>query len=190
MPSSTEVANHALDLINQPPIFNLDDVSDPKSARCKRMYEMALTFLLEKDHWKFAYKRLSIAVDATSPVSGWTYQYTLPADCRKPVRINDDDTQPWTEENGKILTDSASPIILEYIQNVADPNRWHAAFTEAFTHYLAAQYAMAFPQDNDKAAGEMQLYKDSLYEAQAKNGSTGTQPRPQVTTLTTAIRRY
>lgn len=189
MPSQVDIANLALDSINASPINSLDD-SDAKSATCKRNFDAAFSILVEKDHWHFAQGRVSVAELPDAPINKWSHQYTLPADCARPIRINDCDEESWEVESGVLLTDSASPIILEYVKNSAtDPNRWDASFREAFIHYLAYVYAKIFPQDKDKSAREFNEYKESLAEAMARNGQTGSPHVPRVDTLT-RVRRF
>lgn len=190
MPSPTEVINHALDLNNVSPIDSIDG-EDAKSQKCRRIYEMALPEVFEEDEWNAAKTRVAVAADVETPLSEWTYQYTLPADCGRIVRINDDDTIEWEEEGRKILTDEASPIYLEYIKTtVTDPNQWSASFRRAFHTYLKARYAEAFPQDGDKAANSITEYEHALQKASAKDGQSGPVHTPEVSTLTTGIRRY
>lgn len=190
MPSPTEVINHALDLNAISPISDIDG-TDAKSQKCKRIYEMALPEVFEEDEWNAAKTRVAIAVDETAPISEWTYAYTLPADCGRIVRINDDDAIAWEEEGRKILCEETTPIYLEYIKTtVTDPNQWSASFRRAFHTYLKARYAEAFPQDGDKASVSMEEYEQSLQKASAKDGQSGPVHVPNVTTLTTRIRVY
>ena len=190
MPSPTEIANYSLDMINQSPISDLD-ASDAKSQKCKRIYDMALGEVLEEEEWKFNKARISIPVDATAPISEWTYSYTLPPDCGQPQRINDDDSIEYEVEGDKILTDQTGPIILEYIKNSAsDPNKWLVGFRKAFNSYLAARYAEAFPQDGDKTKSKLEEYEHNLQKGIANNGQIGPVRAPPITVLTTNIRRY
>jgi hypothetical protein len=189
MPSVTEVANHALDQINQSAINSIDDL-DAKSQRCKRMYDISLTILLEKEVWNFAKTDVQLAEDAIAPINGWLHQYTIPTDCRKPIRLNGDDLVEFEEADGKIYTDAIAPITLRYIRDVTNPNLWTSSFLEAFTAYLASRYAKAFAQDNQKAVQEFQEYKESLGEAIARNGQAGTQPTLTVYSELTTTRRY
>lgn len=189
MPSSTDVVNHALDMAHVSAITDLD-AADAKAKQCKRIYEFSLPIILGKDDWYFSKGKVSIAVDDEEPLNEWTYAYTMPADCVKPLRLNDDDSVEWEAEGRKILTDATSPIILDYLKLSPDPNQWDTGFLEAFTTYLASRYCKAFPQDNNKAGEEYKEYKETLGEAIAKNGQTGTPPRPTVDALTTGVRRY
>ena len=177
-------------MVNQSPISDLE-ATDAKSQKCKRIYDMALGEVLEEEEWKFNKARVEISVDPVAPISEWTYAYTLPPDCGQPKRINDDDSIEWEVEGEKILTDASSPIILEYIKNVEnDPNKWLIGFRKAFTSYLAARYAEAFPQDGDKASAKLQEYEHNLQKAMANNGQVGSVHAPPVPNLTTNIRRY
>lgn len=190
MPSQTEIVNYSLDMVNVSPILDLD-ANDGKAQKCKRLFEKTLREALSEDDWKFAKKRISIAADATAPISEWLYAYTLPADCLKPQRVNDDDSIAWEVEGRKILTDTTAPIILEYTKLSTDPNEWTGEFSRYFNNVLAARYAEAFPQDNDKSRIKMAEAQNDLHTAIAKNGQTGPVHVPQVTTLTgVGVRRF
>jgi hypothetical protein len=189
MPSPTEIVNYALDRVNYQPILDLDG-ADGQSQRCKRIYDMALLIVSGKGDWNSHEKRVSIAVDATAPINEWLYSYTLPADCIKPQKINDDSSTEYEINERKILTDAASPIILEYLAVQTNPNLWISDFLETFTSYLASRYAEAFKQDRELSATLWQEYKDNLGETTAKNGQMEPPHRPGVPTLTTNIRRY
>lgn len=182
MPTTTEVCNYSLDMINSSPINDLD-ATDAKSQKCKRIFFIALQIVGTKDDWAEAEKRVSLAALSTAPISEWTYQYQVPADCLKPQRINNNDAIPWELNEDKILTNEVAPIILEYLALATNPNLWRGGFMETFTAYLASRYAKAFPQDNDKAAREFAEYQNGLNEGRAQNGQTGPVLRPAVNEL-------
>src|SRR5688572_30545422 len=189
MPSPTDIVNAALDLCTESAIADLDG-SDARSQKCKRLYQIWLGIEIEKEHWDFAIDRESIAADAVAPLNGWAYAYTLPADCLRPIRINNSDEIHFQVEGRKIVTDEPAPIILEYVSTEPDPNVWDATFTESFIHKMASIYAEALHNDAVMSEKLWMKHKDAQGEAIAKNGQTGTPPRPSVDLLTTRARRY
>jgi hypothetical protein len=189
MPNRTDIANQSLDLVNVATISDLDG-TDAKSQRCKRIYEFDLPEVFEETDWNFGKARGFLGANqmATAPVNGWTYAYKLPENCRRPIRINGDDSVAWAEENGNLLTNAAAPIVLEFVQDISDPNKWTGKFRRAFVNRLASDYNKAFKGGDGR--NQLQEYENDVNKAIARNGQTGTPPRPTVNTLTTAIRRY
>lgn len=189
MPSRTEIVNLALLDAHAGMIQNVDN-DDGKSIQCKLIFDNVLLEMLTQDEWKFALTRVSLAADTTSPLNAWSSQYTLPADCVKPIRINNDDAQTWTQEGDKLFTDTTAPIILEYVNSSAtNPNTWNGAFIRAFRTELAKRYNWAF-RDGDKVEILQVEAEMAKHEAIARNGQIGTPPAPIVGALTTNIRKY
>jgi len=191
MPSQVDVCNSSLGFIGQPVISALTDGS--KAANdCAREFPILLRGTLRDHKWNFAYSRISLAEDATPPISDYAHSYTPPADALRIWQVSEE--YAWRVELGpdglirKILTDMPSPIIIEYVRYVDDPNVWSGGFTSAFITLLASRLAGCIA--NDYKGGTM-LYQRAvaeLWEAKAVDGQEGTQTRMESTTLTTDVR--
>ena len=80
---------------------------------CERYYDDAVKEVLTEHTWNEAKKRAILVESATPPLFGFSYQFAVPADCVKIIRLGDgeNDWDFWEVENGYILTNQAqSPL--------------------------------------------------------------------------------
>lgn len=186
-----DLANEALGEIGESTITDLDG-TDNKSQLCKRFIgevdrKGVLGTILDGHDWNFARGRVAIAADATTPVSGFAFQYTLPADCLRVRRLNGDHNIPFKVEGRKILTDEASPIIIEYTRYISDINFWGPSAYQAAVKLLASK--LAGPLIDRKTAKEiLEEYFIFLPEAKAIDGQEGIIDAYESPDLTTDIR--
>ena len=192
MPSQVDVCNSALGFIGQPVISALTDGS--KAANdCAREFPILLRSTLRDHKWNFAFSRLSLAADAETPVSGFTRQFTTPADCLRVWEVGDGSYE-WRVELGpdglirKILTDAPSPIIIQYVRYVDDPNVWQGGFTTAFISLFASRLLGSIAHDFKGAATLYRQAVVELWEAKAVNGQEGSPEVITSTALTTDVR--
>jgi len=168
MPSSTDIANLALGLIDEAPIDNLEQ--DNRSARLVKLhYDDVRKAEITKHIWTFALATSSLT-GTDSGEEGLSWSYTIPADCLRPLPLTYDgepDGIPisWEVRGTKIYTDQESPRILHYIKDVTDTTLWDATFRDVVIAALAAKIALPLT----KNAGIVQLaeaaYQKALSEA-------------------------
>ena len=77
-----------------------------------------------------------LAADIATPSWGFSYQYTLPADCLRFLSIEARKVD-YQLEGDKILVDDEGPLNIRYIARVADTSRYSPTFVAA----LAARWA-------------------------------------------------
>jgi hypothetical protein len=87
MPSETDLLNDALGQIGASRITSIDDGS-VNANHCQTFYPALRDGMIRAHHWNFAIVRVELAQDATPPAAGWSYSYTLPADCLKVIEYN------------------------------------------------------------------------------------------------------
>lgn len=134
MASTVDIYNMALTLLGQNPISDPDG-TDAGAQACRQVYTICRKTLLEEHPWNFAIKRTSLAQETSTPESEFSYQYTLPNDIIRIVKIYGDYT-PFSEEQGKILSDS-NEIELVYVVNLTDPEKFSPLFTQLLTYDIA-----------------------------------------------------
>jgi len=171
MPSPTELCNDALGQIGHNFITNIDDTDRPATI-CKRFYATTRDQVLRQNNWNFARKRQSLTRLATAPLFEWSFQYALPSDCIRPIRIGTTDAVPWKVEGRNILTDEEAVSLL-YIRRVEDPNFWDPLFYDAFSIILAAKLAKAITHDIEFSDGLMVQYAKQLLDAGGVDGQEG-----------------
>ena len=174
--SKTELVNKSLTLVGASPIVNITD--DTENARVvNRVYEISLRSILSECKWNFATKRKLLT--QTPDTVDWNYSseayvYTKPNGVIRIFGTNDDNAE-WREEGKYILSDTQG-LGIKYVEFVDDPNKYPAAFIDAFADKLCSD--IAYMIVNSKSLGQlyMEKYEEiSLPKATAENSQVGTQ---------------
>jgi len=185
--SPVDVANEALGQLGKDFLTDLDDTADPVAVKAKQYFGSLLRTMLRDHIWNFAKFRVELVASAAAPISDWTYQYPLPADCFRVVRVNNSDRSIWELEGRNLMSDESS-VIIQGIKWEIDPNIWDGAFYQAFVTYLAVRFAPAFHTDVAKSSDLYKLYQMQLLDAKAVDGQEGSQEQMTATELTDDIR--
>lgn len=172
--SDVAVCNNALLLVGNTSITALTD--DTKAAKlCLQFYQQSLDAVLRAYTWNCATVRSADLTATTTPTFGYSYAFTLPADCLRVLMIEDDQTIPFKVESGVLLTDE-STCKISYIKRIT-PDDADSLLLEAISARLAA--TIAFPLTNSTSASEAawKLYEKKLDEAQSVDAFEGTAPQ-------------
>jgi hypothetical protein len=191
--SILEICNSALMQLGHSPIISLDNpqgetgvaLGKPtKIVLCNHFYPKVRDAVLRAHPWSCATARQQLALEATGPISGFTYYFTLPSDpyCLRVLDI-DDTEAPWRVEGRKLACDNNS-VIARFIKRVEDTSEYDALLDEAIAARMAS--TLAYPVAGSMSlAGEMwNLYEAKLREARTMNGMEGTQEALYDNTLT------
>lgn len=170
MASVVDICNGALNQLGATTIISLSE--DSKNARlCNARYTQVRDAIFRSHPWNCLQKRVEIAVDTVSPAWGFTYAYTLPADCLRLLKILDYDSN-YKVEGRKILTNSSSMKIL-YIARITDPNEYDELLRETLSASLGADIAFAITSNNQTAQNMYQLFQDKLRDARFVDSTEG-----------------
>jgi hypothetical protein len=155
--SLVEIANLALTYIGADLITSLDDPI--KSAvLIKQNWPSARDAVLRAYPWNCAIKRRTLAPLTEKPDNEWTYQFNLPADCLRLLKVNDD--VPFTVEGRHVMADD-SVLKISYIRRVEDPGEFDPLLVQALAAYLGHMLAMALVQSSslkDQMFNQYRLY--------------------------------
>ncbi len=138
MPSETDIANYALDLVGEKEIVDIDEKH--KSARlAKRALANARDELQRRFPWKTFILRAELAANATAPVWGSANQFPVPSETLKviDVYVNDRKLRDWQFESGQILSDTDGPSQIRYIKRNTDYGDWDPTFVSAIAYRMA-----------------------------------------------------
>jgi hypothetical protein len=168
------ICNSALVKVGAATITALSD--DSKEARtCNEQYAKVRDAVLEAHPWRFAIKRVSLALLPTPPAFGYTNAFQLPADCLGVLHA-DDETIKYEVEGDQLLTD-ASAIKIRYIAQIVDSSKYLPLFAEAVACRLAVELAYAISSNATLAASMMSAYQGQLREARSINGQRSGSPK-------------
>lgn len=179
--SQTDICNMALLKITRTTITSIDQ-DIPEAIYCKQYYDHIRDSLLRSHFWNFAKKRQSLQRLATTPAFGYTYQYDLPADYIRAVKLYNT-TAPYKIEGKKLLTDDNS-VSLIYISKVTDPTQFDALFVEVFSTLLAAELSRPVTGSEDYRERLLKEADKKMTEAKRRDGQEDTPDDIMTETLT------
>ncbi len=170
MASVVDICNGALNQLGATTILSLTE--DSKNARlCNSRYTQVRDALFRTHPWNCLQKRVQIAADTTAPAWGFSYAYTLPADCLRLLKILDYDSN-YKVEGRKILSNTSSMKIL-YVGRITDPNEYDELLRETLSASLSADIAFGVTSNNQTATNMYNLFKDKLKDARFVDSTEG-----------------
>ena len=170
MASVVDICNGALNQLGATTILSLTE--DSKNARlCNSRYTQVRDAVFRSHPWNCLQKRVELAADTDAPAWGFSYAYTLPADCLRLLRILDYDSN-YKVEGRKILSNTSSMKIL-YIGRITDPNEYDESLRETLSAALGADIAFAVTSNNQTASNMYNLFQDKLKDARFIDSTEG-----------------
>ena len=170
MASTVDICNGALNQLGATTILSLTE--DSKNARlCNSRFTQVRDAVFRSHPWNCLQKRVELAADTTAPAWGFSYAYTLPADCLRLLRILDYDSN-YKVEGRKILSNTSSMKIL-YIGRITDPNEYDESLRETLSAALGADIAFAVTSNNQTATNMYNLFQDKLKDARFVDSTEG-----------------
>ena len=170
MASVVDICNGALNQLGATTILSLTE--DSKNARlCNSRFTQVRDAVFRSHPWNCLQKRVELAADTTAPAWGFSYAYTLPADCLRLLRILDYDSN-YKVEGRKILSNTSSMKIL-YIGRITDPNEYDESLRETLSAALGADIAFAVTSNNQTATNMYNLFQDKLKDARFVDSTEG-----------------
>ena len=169
MASVVDICNSALNLLGASTISALTD--DSKNARlCNQRYEPIRNRVFRGHAWNCLTKRVQLAQDSTAPVVEYSFQYTLPSDCLRVLKVHTGVTDSIESDidyavEGRKIKSNEGTLYLVYIAIDADPNNYDTYLQESISHQLAADIAYAVTNNATLAKNYMERADERLREA-------------------------
>ena len=181
MASKVEICNSALNMLGANNITDLTE--DSKNARLlNQRYEPIRDAVFRTHAWNCLIKGIQLAADTDTPTHEYTYQYTLPADCLRVLRIGGhhdgsssdlDNGQQFKIEGRKVLTDETT-VYLIYISKITDVNEYDTLLQETIAARLAAELCYAVTSSTSLSGSLKESYEEKLREARFTDATEGT----------------
>lgn len=162
MASEVGICSNALRKLGDDPITSLTDNSD-RARLCNNIYPEVRNELLSLRNWNFAITRTDLARLSDAPAFTWTYQFQLPSDHIRPIKMSEVE-EDYVIEGDKVLTD-AETLNLIYLKKETDPNKYSPLFISALEARLAAELAYPITGDVNLQTMWNQLADKKLSEA-------------------------
>jgi hypothetical protein len=173
--SQVSVINQALSLIGADPIMDINENSKPAKF-AKILWDDTRDALQRLHPWKCCLKRQSLALMNTAPISGWSYQYTLPTNpyCLRVLQMEEAE-YTYTVEGRALMTDETEAKIL-YIGRVEDVVLWDALLRKLMSYKLSADLAYPIAASATLAKVREEAFVEALKEARSIDGMEGPLP--------------
>jgi hypothetical protein len=162
--SVVQIVNNALIKIGASTILTLTENSEAARA-ANLIYEQVRDASIRDHVWNFAIRRVELAQNSTAPAFEFSYQYNLPSDCLRVLRMEDMGMY-YKIEGGKLLTDEGTAKIL-YLSRVEDVNLFDALFVEALSARIAAELSVTLSESNTLYSNMMEMYQRKIADARS-----------------------
>jgi hypothetical protein len=123
-------------------------------------------------------KRAELAQDTATPNWGFSYQYTLPADCLRLLVILDYDSN-YKVEGRKILSNTSTMKIL-YVGRITDPNEYDETLRETLSAALGSDIAYGVTSSNTVSGTMYELFQNKLRDARFIDATEGQNTSPDL----------
>lgn len=142
MSSKVELCSNALILLGLSPIASLTESSD-RAIVMANLYDQVRRASIRLHIWNFAQEAVQLSPSSTTPLGGWSYQFTLPGDCLRVLWGGEEGEHPEYRMRGRRILANESSFLLEYLKDIEDANTFDALFAD----YLCANLAFtgAYP---------------------------------------------
>ena len=182
MTTNTDLANHALALLGEMPISDIDSETSKPARVCLQFVQAAIDETLRMGRWNCATERVTLAKSTVGPVAGYDFYYDLPGDFIRLMEVNGEqweDSSEFFEIEGLQLATDEDSVSIRYIQRIpigfAD-----ALLANAIAIRLAGKIALPLTGSEEKAITFARLFREALGEARqhdAQESGTGRNPR-------------
>jgi hypothetical protein len=175
MASIVGICNGALNQLGATTILSLNE--DSKNARlCNTRYSEVRDAVFRSHPWNCLQKRIEISSSTTVPAWGFSYQYDLPGDCLRLLRILEYDSDHKVE--GRSILSNSETMKILYISRVTDPNQYDELLRETLSSALGADIAYAITSNNTTSQNMITSYQEKLRDARFVDSTEGYNVNP------------
>jgi len=165
--SKIQLISNALILIGDAPISSLND-SGAGAIVGANLYESSYNNMLSLHKWRFATKKATLARLSDKPLSGYDYQYQLPADLL--IVHNTSASYDFDIYEDKIFTNKDT-LEIEYTFKVAE-DYLPAYFIKAFEFFLASEFSIPVTGNATRATTYQAMFKDQMRKAKGLDSTS------------------
>lgn len=170
MASPVQIANMALAHVGASAITSITSPSNKRERLCALFFDEARLRTLRSGRWTCVSKRAEIALDATSPVWGFSNRYALPSDFVRLISIqNARGRVKWEIEGGFLYCDLEAPLGIKYVYDEPDTEKYDSILTTALSYSLAIDLVEQLTQSNTKQQNVTAMFE--YWVAQAKKAN-------------------
>jgi hypothetical protein len=178
--TAIEIINFALSDCGATLIATLDD-DLPEARTAKAKYAAIRDAVIEDREWTFAKKRVELSKMADVPAFGYAYQYVIPSDCIRVIRVYDaagvETSTPmqadeWVREGYAVLTNEDAPIYAELLMRAGEGS-FSPGMVLALAARLTSAFAVPLTENRQLKKDAFDEYQKLIIDAGAMDGSQG-----------------
>ncbi|MBU1248424.1 MAG: hypothetical protein KKB70_06990 [Proteobacteria bacterium] len=173
--SVIEICNNALQDLGEDTITSLTD--NNKCARlCNQRWRATRDAVLRAHPWNCAMSQEELPASTIAPVWKWDYQFQLPADFLRIVRVVNSEEREisnWEVQGKIILCDEEAPLYISYIRREIDPQQYDALLSEALSARMSAALAYPLTGSTSLAQAFWDIYREKTLEARGVDAREG-----------------
>lgn len=185
MASVVDIVNLALSHLGEDAtVSSIDPPEGSAEAEHAAMYyPQARDAMLEMHEWRFATKRVLLALTASNSFE-WSFAYALPSNMLRALAVlpesasadadGEDFEQQLDADDVQIILTNCEDASLKYTARVTDPTRFPPLFVEALAWLLAAHMAgplIKGQQGREVSKGCMQMFGVMLAQARISDSN-------------------
>jgi hypothetical protein len=193
MADQTDFLNDALGQIGATRITAIDDGS-LNADYCGMFWPPMRRSLIRSHHWNFATDQAQLALNTGAPLFEFAFSYALPTDLLKVTTFNGEGVYSLVAPSfdgvnlqlypysgrykilGRNLLSNDTPVFIEYLKDVENPDLWDMMFYQAAAAMLASKLALAIAKNAAMSRELMQQATVILMPlAMAVDGQEGTE---------------
>ena len=161
------IANLAASALGEDDQLSSPDDDTHLSRSVRAVWDVERQAAIRDHTWNFAMRRQSLAAAIQSEQDPYPYAfaYRLPSESLRLVEVLGLNRQDYQQEGPFIITDSAAPLRVRFLTDVAEPARWDALFVKTFAMRLAWQIADRITGDVNRVQMAERKYRAALSEA-------------------------
>lgn len=153
----------------------------PKEANlCNKFYSVALAEVLRAHPWNCAKKRVPLTLKNTTPTFGFSYQFSLPSDCLKPIAVSPEQREwrslrlntEWLIEGRDVLS-NFDTLYMMYVSTMEDLRNADPLFIACLYTNLAIKLCYPLTENRLLVRDLMGEYNEILAEAKRANTNEG-----------------
>ena len=176
MASVVDICNRALNLIGQSTIADLTEVT-PVAQKLNLMWPNLRDSVLRSHPWNCAAERVTLARLGSTPAWGFSFEYQLPTDCLRVVKIDPDAN--YSVEGRKLRCDQEELDLL-YVKRLEDSTQYDSELAEAFSFQLAAELSFSETGSTSLLDYLQTRAIEKLADARSADAREGTPEDPRV----------
>jgi len=170
--TKTEVANRALSILTSGTITDIADELDEKARTINAIFDTAAREVMREHRWNCCIKRATLTQTDPAPEKngyfGYSFSYTLPADCLRFLDLNGEPYSPKSEFmdlNGRELHTNAAEARIRYVADMtadADVAVWDVSMAAAISVKIAMLVGRRITKDGMSYEDLYMLYQREL----------------------------